>query len=84
MTKEEILFKITGVRYIHHTTYNATEVEMAMEKYTKQESIAFAEWIGDNYIVGTNGAWRNQKHPLKLASTEQLYEKYSQSKKQKT
>jgi len=33
MSIEEILFKITGVKNIHSTTYNASEVEMAINEY---------------------------------------------------
>ena len=39
-TKEAILFKISGVKDIHKTVYNATEVKMAMQEYANQECAA--------------------------------------------
>ena len=72
MTKEEILFKISGVRNIHHCTYNATEVEMAMDEYAKEECIAFLIYaFGDAF-----------KYNAELFSeyAEQLYKQYLKSK----
>mgnify|MGYP001457100450 CR=1 FL=1 len=70
MTKEEILFKISGVRNIHHCTYNATEVEMAMDEYAKEECIAFLIYaFGDAY---------NTK--LFSEYAEYLYKQYLKSK----
>ena len=48
MSKEEILFKISGVKKIHHTTYNATEVEMAMNEHSRQQSIEYGKWLVNN------------------------------------
>lgn len=80
MTKDEILFKISGVKNIHHTVYNASEVEMAMNEWGKQVAKGFAEWAfgdeinpfvkhGDRYIqaCGNSTSW----------SIEQLFHLYN-------
>lgn len=73
MTKEEILFKISGVRNIHHTIYSASEVEMAMEEYAKQKCIAFM----DAYLLGEIPfePWYKE-----VDDAQELYELYLKSK----
>ena len=82
MTKEEILFKISGVRNIHHCTYNATEVEMAMDEYARQEVVAALNRItrkDSPFAILYGGEIRFITNDEDL-TIEQLYKLYLKSK----
>lgn len=89
MTKEEIIEQHCFVEYddniksdVVHS--NAINIYTAMEEYSKQESIAFAEWCTQNYedkngMTETLADWESfltREH----FTTEQLYNLYLQSK----
>ena len=54
-------------------------IKDCMDEYAKQQSISFAEWIGNKGIVQYNGfdKWINMEEPsFTVYATGQLYEQF--------
>ncbi len=57
-------------------------IELAMEKYAKQEAIAFAKWVAKNTIQEDSDKWvvnMRIDSELRYHNTEELYLLYQQS-----
>lgn len=62
------------------------DITSAMDEYAEQESIGFAEWVGDKYSKWENGMWTAMSYlsspPTEFHTTKELYQLYLKTKEQ--
>lgn len=78
MTKEEIFDKEVGEYHRTLSPANYSNVCTAMDQYAKQESIAFAEWMGNHELdfqpTHIAGTWIGVD--MEKVTTEEPYTKF--------
>jgi hypothetical protein len=84
--KEEILNDSLNLSEIEFLGDNLGNVYKAMDIYSKQQAIAFAEWTQKNYFEQDDDGfwykWMLRSKEEQTYTTEQLYQLFLQSQKQ--
>lgn len=79
-SKEEIAFRYDNC--IENQSH-VEEIMLAMDEWSEQESIAFAEWIYQNDFQCDHGDWWTKNNNFPEAYTHaELYQLYKQQSKQ--
>ncbi len=89
LSKEETLYsKIRTDSGVREVMYNGDgrlinhDVLDAMSEYAEQKTMAFANWLSENYYMDSEGYYHHDYQNKIHFTAEELYDKYTQSSNQ--